>query len=91
MAQASACGCSSSMDQTPQAEACATKKFMQSAFGKLRQKKPSPYTDSLTPGDGTYDEKGLCAGSDLFGQGGIRRFMGPIFRADEKPQKRAAL
>jgi len=41
-------------------------------------------------GDGPYDQKGLRAGPDGFGQRGIRRFMGQIFGACEEPQERSA-
>ena len=38
----------------------------------------------LAAGNGTYDEEGLRAGSDLFGQRSVRRFVRPIFRAGEE-------
>jgi transglutaminase-like putative cysteine protease len=45
----------------------------------------------LSAGNGSYDQKWLHPGRDCVGQLRVRRFMGEILRAGEKPQEWAAL
>ncbi len=62
--------------------------------GEPRTKKRVRATNAsrpLTPGDGSYDKKRLGPGCDGVGQRGVRRLVGKILLAGEKPYERPAL